>query len=317
LTKGLPIVIDTEDRFTPADDDLHRPSDDFYETETFWYSFFVPERDLGGWLYASVRGTLGSTGGGMWIWDRTATNPWGVPFFEQFGHLKPPTPRGPGALDFPTGLSVRTLTPGMSYDLRYEDRDRVQVRFRFDAVEEPVPLRRGEPPYPKASHYDQTGRITGHILLDGERIDVDCYAMRDRSWGPRHERGYRRVGYTWAASPGLSFLTYTAPSGTGPEHVYSGYVRRDGRLARIVDGRREVERHPTENWITAISMEVRDELGRVTTGHADGTSRLFLPGATSLCLCTCLRWTVEGQPLDGEDQDVWPLKEWPRRSTAS
>ncbi|TDC91577.1 hypothetical protein [Actinomadura sp. 7K507] len=305
-------MIETEDRFSPADDDLHTPSDDFYETETFWYSFFVPERDLGGWLYASIRGTPGTTGGGMWMWDRTGTVPWRVPFFQSFGHLKMPTPRGPGALDFPTGLSVRTLEPGMSYDLRYDDRDRVEVRFRFDAVEEPVPLRPGEPPYPKASHYDQTGRISGHILLDGERIDVDCHAMRDRSWGPRHERGYRRVGYTWAASPDLSFLTYTAPRGPGAEHVYSGYVRRDGQVARIVDGRREVERDPAENWVTAISVEVRDELGRVTQARAEGTSRLVLPGATSLCLCTCLRWTVEGQTLTGEDQDVWPLRDWPR-----
>jgi hypothetical protein len=36
--------------FTAVDDDLHVPSTDFYETETFWFSFFVPERALGAWL---------------------------------------------------------------------------------------------------------------------------------------------------------------------------------------------------------------------------------------------------------------------------
>ncbi|SEG88551.1 hypothetical protein SAMN04489712_12229 [Thermomonospora echinospora] len=306
-----------EDRFTPADDDLHPSSGDFYETETFWYSFFVPERKIGGWLYASVRSTLGATGGGMWMWDATGTDPWELPFFEQFGHLKPPVVRGPGCIDFPTGLSITTREHGMSYDLRHEDRHRVQVQFRFDALEEPVPLRRGAPPYPKASHYDQTGRLTGHIILDGEHIDVDCHAMRDRSWGPRHERGYRRVGYTWAASPEISLLTYTAPDGTDLEHVYTGYVRRDGQVARIVDGRREVLRDPAENWVTGISLEVRDELGRVTTGRAEGLSRMFLPGATSLCLNTSLRWTIEGRTVNGEDQDVWPIREWARTSSAS
>lgn len=300
------------DRFTPEDDDLHPPAGDFYHTEAFWYSFFVPERALGGWLYASVRGTLGATAGGMWIWDATATDPWDLPFFEQFGHLKAPSVRSPGRIDFPTGMSVVTREPGMSYDLTYEDRDRVGVRLRFDALEEPVPLLRGAPPYPKASHYDQTGRVTGRIVLDGEHIDVDCHAMRDRSWGTRNERGYRRVGYSWAASPELSLLTYTMPKGEGPEHVHSGYVRRDGRTARIVDGRREVERDPAENWITGISLEVRDDLGRVTTGRAQTVSRMFLPGATSLCLNSSLLWTVEGNPVHGEDQDVWPLKEWTR-----
>ena len=301
-----------EDAFVPADDDLHEPGGDFYHTEAFWYSFFVPERAIGGWLYASVRATPGVTGGGMWMWDATGTDPWDVPFFQQFGHLKPPTTRSPGCLDFPTGLSVDTVEPGMVYDLRYEDRDRVSVRFRFEALEEPVPLRRGAPPYPKASHYDQTGRVTGHILLDGERIDVDCHAMRDRSWGARHERGYRRVGYSWAASPELSLLTYTMPQGDGPEHIHAGYVRRDGRLAHVVEGRRVVERDPVGNWVTAISLEVRDTLGRVTTARAESVSRMFLPGATSLCLNSSLRWTIDGRTVHGEDQDVWPLKEWTR-----
>ncbi len=305
-----------EDRFLPADDDLHPSTGDFYQTETFWYSFFVPERGLGAWLYASVHATLGSTGGGMWIWDATATDPWDLPFFEQFGRLRPPTPRGPGHIDFPTGLSVATLEPGMSYDLRYDDRDRARVRLRFDALEAPVPLRRGAPPYPKASHYDQTGRVTGHVVLDGERIDVDCHAMRDRSWGRRNERGYRRVGYSWAASPELSLLAYTMPDGEGPEHVYTGYVRRDGRVAHIVDGRRGVERDPARNWATGVSLEVRDELGRVTKARAEGVSRMFLPGSTSLCLNTSLLWTVEGHAVHGEDQDVWPLKEWIRARKA-
>lgn len=305
-----------EDRFLPSDDDLHPSTGDFYQTEAFWYSFFVPERGIGAWLYASVNATVGTTGGGMWIWDPTGSAPWEAPFFEQFGRLKPPTPRGPGGIDFPTGLSVRTLEHGMSYDLAYDDRDRAQVRLRFDATEEPVPLRRGTPPYPKASHYDQTGRVTGYVLLDGERIDVDCHAMRDRSWGRRNERGYRRVGYSWAASPDLSFLTYTMPDGDGPEHVYTGYVRRDGKVAHIVDGRREVARDPVRNWVTGLSIEVRDELGRVTAARAEAVSRLFLPGATSLCLNSSLRWTVDEETVHGEDQDVWPLKEWPRTRKA-
>lgn len=65
---------------------------------------------------------------------------------------------------------------------------------RFEALEPPVPLRTGGPPYPKAHHFDQTGHVTGMITLDNEPIAVDCFAMRDRSWGPRPERGYRRVG---------------------------------------------------------------------------------------------------------------------------
>lgn len=98
-------------QFSAVDDGLHELSG-FYDTETFWFSFFVPERSLGGWLYTTVRPIAGVSGGGAWIWDATAIDPWSIPFFEQF---------------------------------------------------------------------------------DGETIPVDCFAMRDRSWGRRNERGYRRV----------------------------------------------------------------------------------------------------------------------------
>jgi hypothetical protein len=296
--------------FTVADDGLHTPSDNYYETETFWFSFFVPERAIGAWLYASIKHNAGGTAGGLWIWDARGSDPWDLPFYEQFAHLKAPKQAAAGRLEFPTGLTLEVRTPGMSYELGYNDRDRCTVNLRFDALEAPVPLRHGAPPYPKASHFDQTGHVVGHVLLDGERIDVDCYAMRDRSWGPRYERGYRRVGYSWAAAAGLSFLTYTAPDGAGPEHVYAGYVRRNGEVSQIVDGRREVHRDAEHGWVTGIDLEIVDERGRTTVAHADGTSRMILPHATSVCVNTSLRWTVDGDQVDGEDQDVWPIKEW-------
>ncbi|WP_256789310.1 hypothetical protein [Frankia sp. AvcI1] len=305
---------DDPDRFTPADDGLHTASEDYYETETFWFSFFVPDRALGAWLYASVKHNAGGTAGGCWIWDATGSAPWDIPFYEQFAHLKAPSQPSPGRLTFPTGMTVQVREPATSYHLGYDDRRRCRVDLRFDALEPPVPLRRGAPPYPKASHYDQTGHVTGHLLLDGERVEIDCHAMRDRSWGPRAERGYRRVGYTWAASPGLSLLTYTSPQahqgGTVPERVHSGYVRRDGTLARIVEGRRAVHRDPAHGWITGVDLEVVDEHGRATVGRAEGTSRMILPGGTSVCINTALRWTVDGRTLHGEDQDVWPIDEW-------
>jgi hypothetical protein len=297
------------DGFTAADDGLHAPSGNFYETETFWFSFFVPERALGAWLYASVRQNAGVTAGGLWIWDDAGPNPWDAPFYENFSHLKPPTDKGSGRLEFPTGMSIDVREPGMSYGVGYDDRDRVRVDLGFEALERPVPLRSGAPPYPKASHYDQTGRVTGAVVLDGERIDVDCYAMRDRSWGPRTERGYQRVGYTWAAGSETSLLTFTTPGNEAEEAVHSGYVRRDGELAQIAGGTRVVRRDPAEGWVTGIDVEVVDELGRTTRGHAEAVSRLVLPGSTTVCTNTALRWTVDGQDLHGEDQDVWPLRE--------
>jgi hypothetical protein len=296
--------------FGPDDDGLHAPGDSHYETETFWYSYFVPERHIGGWIYASLRQNAGVTSGGMWLWDDSAAHPIDSRFYECFAHLKPPTERGPELVAFPTGMTVQVREPLMAYDVTYDDRDRMRAELRFDALEPPVPLRTGEPPYPRAHHFDQTGHVTGTISLDGEQIPVDCFAMRDRSWGPRPERGYRRVGYTWAAGPRLSLLTYTAPKGDGAEAIYSGYLRRGDKITRLVSGTRRVERDPLEGWVTAVSVDATTEDGDRISGEARGTSRLLLSISNHICACTLLTWDLDGERIAGEDQDVWPIPEW-------
>jgi hypothetical protein len=222
--------------------------------------------------------------------------------------LKVPSVHSAERLAFPNGTVITRRVPVMSYDRAYEDRDRISLSLRFDAVEAPVPLLSGTPPYPKAPHFDQTGRVNGHFVLDGERVEVDCYAMRDRSWGPRPERGYRRVGYCWAADAETSFLAYSAPT-YDSDDIHAGYLRRGGQVAHLVSGRRRVTRDPETNWVTAIELDATDTLGRQLQATADAASRMILPGATSICVNTALPWAIDGRTVHGEDQDVWPIKE--------
>jgi hypothetical protein len=298
-------------QFTEVDDGLHELSG-FYDNETFWFSFFVPERSIGGWLYTTIRPVAGVSGGGAWIWDASAVNPWSIPFFEQFSALKLPTGTTPGRLAFPNGVTVVRREPLLSYDLEYDDRKRLRVALQFDAVEPPVPLLTGAPPYPAAHHFDQIGHVTGTIELDGETIPVDCFAMRDRSWGRRNERGYRRVGYTWAGDTDLSLLTYTSPTADSDD-VHTGYLRRDGQIGRLVGGRRVVTRDPESGWVTAIEIDAEDELGRTVHAEAEASSRMILPGSTTICINSVLRYTIDDRVVHGEDQDVWPIDEWRSR----
>ena len=272
----------------------------------------MPERSIGGWLYTTVRPVAGVSGGGAWIWDATSVEPWSIPFFEQFSALKVPTDTTPDRLAFPNGVTIVRREPLMSYDLEYDDRKRLQVALRFDAVEPPVPLLTGAPPYPAAHHFDQIGRLAGTIVLDGETIPVDCFGMRDRSWGRRNERGYQRVGYTWVGDADVSLLTYTAPT-ADTDDVHTGYLRRDGRIGRLVGGHRTVTRDPERGWLTRMVIDAEDELGRTVHAEADGISRMILPGSTTICINTSLRFSIDGRTVHGEDQDVWPIDEWRQR----
>lgn len=183
----------------------------------------------------------------MWLWDDTGVEPWNLPFYENFSALKLST-RKDNVLASPTGATIEVVEPGMVYGLRYADRKRVEVDLTFRGLERPVPLRHGTPPYPAASHYDQIGHVTGQVLLDGERIAVDCYAMRDRSWGVRTERGYGRVGYTWLGDRDCSLLTYAAPT-TTTDDIHSGYLRQDEKVTGVVSGEWNVVREPVHSWV--------------------------------------------------------------------
>jgi hypothetical protein len=297
------------DEFDAADDSLHTPTESFYDNETFWYSFFLPERRLGGWLYTGVRQHPGVTHGGMWIWDESGHLPSDCRFYEGFSHLKAPANRGPN-FAFANGMGIEVLDPLMSYHLTYDDRDRARADLRFDAVEPPVALRAGAPPYPKAHHFDQVGHVVGTVDLDGERIDVDCYAIRDRSWGPRTERGYQRVGYTWAADRDVTFLTYSSPK-PDEDRIHTGYLRRDGELFRIAEGERRIVRS-ADGKLRSIEISAVDEAGRSFSARGAGLSHLLLPHATSNTMCTVVMWDLDGREVAGEDQDVWPIKDWRR-----
>ena len=79
------------------------------------------------------------------------------------------------------------IEPTMLYAIGYEDGDRLRAALRFDGVMPPRPLTAGGSTFGKARHFDQFGRVTGELWLDGERIAIDCLAMRDRTWGRRPE----------------------------------------------------------------------------------------------------------------------------------
>ena len=53
------------------DDDFHdeEMSDRWWETETNWFSWNVPDRKLGGWTYCQARPNANLCNGGAWVWD--------------------------------------------------------------------------------------------------------------------------------------------------------------------------------------------------------------------------------------------------------
>ncbi len=298
--------------FTEADDHFHfaRLSTRWWETETAWFSFCHPQRRLGGWFYTMVRPNIGTVAGGAWIWDDTAHLPWEVPYSTNYTAQRLPDNADLTDILLPTGVAIKRLEPLKRYQLRYHDQGRLEADLCFDAVMEPRALRRAGSVFKQASHFDQFGRITGEIILHGETIAIDCLSMRDRSWGPRAEHRPTKNAYvTGMASPRDGFLAVTRWEG-GVEQIAYGFMIRDGEIADLVTGTRHVERCPRNGWVTSMTIQAKDERGRSLHATGERLSGIIINRHSFIDSNGLMRWTINGHPGHGEDQDMWPVHDW-------
>lgn len=295
---------------TAADDFVHDRTEDPWETETCWFSFCAPAQCLTGYLYVVARPNLGVCQGGAILWDDMACLPWEIPHFDYQWQLPFSVEPGDSFATTPTGVSVEVLEPLRRYKVRYDQRG-VSVDLTFAAFTEPFTPQVGDPPFAAARHLDQPGRVTGAVTYDGRRIEIDCLAMRDRSWGPRDDQRPGRFGYTYGlASEDHAFLSYSKPS-DGDDPVFTGFYLRDGSRARLVSGRRGVSRDPTTGAPTKVRIEAVDELDRRFTATGEALNRLcFTPYPRMVNWTTTLAWSIDGEDALGEDQDVWPVERW-------
>jgi hypothetical protein len=161
-----------------------------------------------------------------------------------------------------------------------------------------------------SAHFDQPGRVTGRLDLHGTKFEVDCYAIRDRSWGPRADKGGLRAGYSsGTASPANAFHAISAVQ-DGPGTIVAGYLLRDGELTSIQSGTRQVlervERMPKQ-----IAIDAVDASGRELHARGECVNRLaFLARPANLTCMSLTRWTFDNQQAWGEDQDIWSPDTW-------
>ncbi len=198
----------------------------------------------------------------------------------------------------------------MRYELGYYDADRLQAQLQFDAVMRPQPLTAVGSTFGNAHHFDQLGRVTGELVLHGERISIDCIGMRDRTWGVRPEDRPRRAAYVTAASiDGNGFLAVTNVREQRDAVAY-GFLRRNGETLGLASGERRVERDPSNGWVTRIEIEAADSAGREFIAVGESVSRIVLNRHTFIDINSLIRWNIGGVEAWGEDQDMWPVHGW-------
>ena len=231
--------------------------------------------------------------------------------------------------EWPTGVHIKVLEPLMKYTIDYDDTPDLELHLAFDAIMPPNPHPVGVAPFIKGTHLDQAGRVTGEVVLRGERIPIDCYSVRDRSWGPRPmgrpkkratdsaaDRANARaaaggIGYSFGvAGPRDAWLTYSLPR-LDHDPLSCGFLLRDGKYAHIITGDRTVAVDPVAGWPTHIEIRATDDAGRELAVSGDAVSRHWRGnGGDSL-----FRWQWDGLEGWGEDQSYLSTRSGPRSSS--
>jgi len=304
-------------QFEPQDDNFHfdEMDDDWWATETAWFSFHHPERKLGGWFYNMFRPNIGIVSGGAWVWDDTASLPWEVPYSSNMTALPIPRDGDLGDISLPNGNIVKVVEPCMSYQLGHDDGGRglFSADLRFEGVMPPEPLTAAGSTFGSAHHFDQFGRVHGHIVLHGERIEIDCYGMRDRTWGRRPENRPRRAGYiTGMADPDTGFLAVTNITDDGEKAAY-GFLRLDGRTVPLAEGTRTGERDPDTHYSSLVELDLTDQEGRRLTARGAPVSRIVINRHTFIDINSLIPWDCGPHGIAwGEEQDMWPMHHFER-----
>jgi hypothetical protein len=312
---------------TVADDQFHLRTGDWAWSESGWFSLMVPERDLVGCIYVYFRPNMPLSSSGLILWDPGAEDIHTCLHWNLDPAMPIPQTAEMFNFDLASGLSIHTSAPLKSYRIGYEH-VLCSMDVGWDAVIEPQEMTRvgGEvnPAFsgfwsdggyerPVTGHFDQMGRMRGTLRLEGDDLKVDCFSMRDRTWGPRRLHPIRFI-YDWGVASDTSGFLIQA---TGPrpveadpivgavDEVTAGWYLRDGVVSRLVSGERRVlERDPSDGRVLRHSSVATDELGRQLEVEGTRRSQLRWTGYNNFMVHYGLaEYTLDGAVALGEMQE--------------
>lgn len=291
---------------TAADESFHEPTlDDPWWSETHWFNFDQPGANLSATIYPFFRKNLSIAQLSVFLWDSSAHEPWLGRYGRAYWHLPYPATDLTGLrLE---GLEYDCVEPFKTYRIRYREPGRVDLSLTYEALCAPHLAGR----HAHGGHLDQPCRVSGMIQLDAERVEINCFGMRDKSWGPRNDRAADQAGaYSFGIASAedhfilMQGFSFSKPD--APTHPPSGYLMRDGVKAAVVKGVRRVT-HRRHGYPAALELELQDSLGRNLRVGGRCVNRIANQAfPAQFAWLSMTEWQAsDGGLFIGEDQEVW------------
>ena len=285
-------------------------------TETQYYGFWVPEANLHCFSWIWAHPNLKSVTAGTMAWTGIRKNSLACELFNFHTHMSMDVFRdGFFNADFDNGFSVHAEEAGKRFRIKYDDPGRGNS---FDVLQ----VAASEPlMWPTSNHFEQVMKCTGEVTLRGKRYEVDCYSMRDRSWGeyrledqmgipPNHwtvgtadgDNAFCIVGMEDEARNPMWKGRFTVP---GTSTLRFGWLLVDGQKCRATTLSSLVTYDPDDLMPRTVSMHVEDEHGR--RHEIEGRVIAATPIHAWLniaCAINLIEWNWRGRTFTGEMQTV-------------
>lgn len=286
-------------------------------TETQYFAFSVPEANIHALLYLWHRPNLKIVTGGAWVWQgvkRSAVH-------SEICDIRTFMNDSVLANDLHeytlvNSYSVKILEPLKKFHITYSDPARGNS---FDLIQEAVsPIVM----FADGKHFEQAMKVTGKLELRGKKYDVNCYSVRDRSWGKaRPEDIFSLPPQSWCTSvfpdgtsincnimdhasgnPELKGTPFEVPD---EQALKGGWVYKDGKVSCIVKATKRVARAPDTCLPVGVELDVTDDLGR--SFHMSGRLMASCPWETWANVnmnISLMRWEWNGMVAYGDCQEA-------------
>lgn len=310
---GLPLGVATTD-----DEFLHPPaaSGHYSATETSYYGFNIPDRQLNGEIYLWFHPVLKIMSASIYIWRGLKSTSLACEYVNHHHYL--PWPRN-GIADYTIdalNLHVRVVEPLKVVEIDFHDRERgVQLSYRLEAIMPPGVR-------PGGYHFTQAMRTHGELNLFGESMQIDGYFSRDRSWQQeRREDPMAWPPLSWMAGVFDRDFAFHVLAMDDPDlepewrdvfpaiksgsHLIWGYVWKHGELVPVTAVRKLTTREPDGLAPRVIEMTIEDAKGR--SHPLRGYVQARMPWQTWQNMNTFFcqtRWESDGLVGYGDTQDV-------------
>lgn len=303
-------------------------TDDLYWSDSSWFSWAIPEKNINGFFYNHFRPNMNCMLGGPAMWDNSmpnisGQNVWNFLYYDW--QLMRELPKGKYGVDYnkydfetPWSMSIRTLEPMQKFKLAY-DRDDLKLDLVFTATSEPNVIGQvTESAKAFKLHFEQPGKIQGTVKLGETCYEVDCFSIRDGSNGPRFLEKVVPGGYTWSAADDKNgwHLLAKDKNNSRDTEVVGGYIFRNGIISSVTKGtRRILQREGPRPQKIEVLLE--DELGREL--HAIGCAKVpaeFMLFPDRGQWWSQFSWEYDGfSNAVGEDQEyygIYDFRRWHR-----